>query len=214
MCIKLKKKIVKEINPKLFEQNQKPTKINEKINILAPQKKNNNNKIKNNKRKRKERKLHVQQKSKNKKTNTLASNKERKKIEGKKKEKKKKGSQHVTGKEKIKGKKEKRSRHARNLEVNSNMKGIFRSSFHELSPLSFLSIFGRKLFGGPEEKTFRPHHLFSFLFTQPNTLQKSFPSYYLSKVFHPPYFTFKQTHPKCLSFISSPHVVASLNNFN
>ena len=31
---------------------------------------------------------------------------------------------------------------------------------------------------------------------QPNTLQKSFSSYFLSKVFHPPYFTSKQTYPK------------------
>ena len=164
---------------------------------------------KKNQRKKKSQHVNREQKIKEKKSQHV--NRERKKE--KKKEantlkKKKKKSQHINRKRKNQRKK------VNTLEVKSNVSSIFRSSFHELSPLSFLSIFGRKLFGGPEEKTFRPHHLFSFLFTQPNTLQKSFPSYYLSKVFHPPYFTFKQTHPKCLSFISSPHVVASLNNFN
>ena len=53
----------------------------------------------------------------------------------------------------------------------------------------------RKYFGRPKEKTPGPHHLFSFLLTQPNTLQKGFPSYFLSKIFHPLYFTSKQTHP-------------------
>ena len=50
-------------------------------------------------------------------------------------------------------------------------------------------------FGGLEEKIFRFHYLLSFFPIQPNTLQKSFPSHFLSKVFHLPYFTFKQTHP-------------------
>ena len=40
-----------------------------------------------------------------------------------------------------------------------------------------------------------PHYLFSFLPIQPNTLPKSFPSYFFSKIFHLPYFTSKQTHP-------------------
>ena len=76
------------------------------------------------------------------------------------------------------------------------MKGILGSSFHELPPPSFLPILERKLFGGPGEKTPGPYHLFSFFPTQPNILQKSFSPYFLSKVFYPSYFTFKQTHPK------------------
>ena len=66
-------------------------------------------------------------------------------------------------------------------------------------PISFLSILGRKHFGGSGKiKTPKPHHLFSFFPTKPNTLQKSFSSYFISKVFHPPYFPSKQTHPKSL----------------
>ena len=66
-------------------------------------------------------------------------------------------------------------------------------------PISFLSILGRKHFGGLGEiKTPKPYHLFSFLPTQPNTFQKNFSSYFISKVFHPPYFPSKQTHPKSL----------------
>ena len=53
-------------------------------------------------------------------------------------------------------------------------------------PSNFILILGRKYFGGPKDKILGPHHFFSFLFTQPNTPQKSFPSYFLSKVFHPP----------------------------
>ena len=71
----------------------------------------------------------------------------------KKKKKNKKAATHL-------GKK-KKSQHVVDLEVNS--KGIFKSSFHELSPLSFLSILERKLFGGLEEKTFGPHLSFFFL---------------------------------------------------
>ena len=65
------------------------------------------------------------------------------------------------------------------------------------SPIFFLRFYlhlERKLFSGPGEKTPKPHHLFLFLLIQLNTLQKSFPSHFFSKVFHPPYFTFKQTH--------------------
>ena len=61
--------------------------------------------------------------------------------------------------------------------------------------LVFSSFWG-ELFGGLGEKTPRPHHLFSFLPTQLNIYQKSFPFHFLSKVFHLPYFTYKQTHPK------------------
>ena len=52
-------------------------------------------------------------------------------------------------------------------------------------------------FGGLGEKTYEPHHLFFFILTQPNTLQKSFTFHFLSKVFHPHYFT-KQIHPLCM----------------
>ena len=72
--------------------------------------------------------------------------------------------------------------------------GHFCQSRKNSSLLSFLSILERKHFGGPREKRPGPHHLFSFLPIQPNTCQKSFPFYFLSKVFHPPYFTSKQTH--------------------
>ena len=74
--------------------------------------------------------------------------------------------------------------------------GYFCQSRKNSSSLSFLSILGKKHFDEPGEKTLEPHHLFSFLPTQPNTLQKSFPSHFLFKVFHPPYFNSKQTHPK------------------
>ena len=46
------------------------------------------------------------------------------------------------------------------------------------------------------EENIWTHHLFFFLFTQPNTLQKSFPSYFFFKIFHLSYFTSKQTHLK------------------
>ena len=76
--------------------------------------------------------------------------------------------------------------------------GHFCQSRKNSSFLSFLSILERKHFGGSKEKTPRPHHLFSFLPIQPNTHQKSFLSYFLfyflSKVFHLPYFTSRQTH--------------------
>ena len=72
------------------------------------------------------------------------------------------------------------------------MRGVLGSLFHELPPLSFLSILRRKFFGKSREKTHEPHNLFSFLFTQPNILQKSFLFHFFSKVFHPSYFTSKQ----------------------
>ena len=58
----------------------------------------------------------------------------------------------------------------------------------------FFLYFGEKIFGELAEKTPGLHLLFSFLPTQTNTLQKSFSSYFLFKVFHPLYFTSKQTH--------------------
>ena len=64
--------------------------------------------------------------------------------------------------------KNKKKKYVWDLEVNS--KSIFGSSFHEFSLPSILSILGRKVFGGPREKTTKLHHLFSFLPTQPNTI--------------------------------------------
>ena len=58
----------------------------------------------------------------------------------------------------------------------------------------FFLYFGEKIFDEPAEKTPRLHLLFSFLPIQTNTLQKSFSSYFLFKVFHPPYFTSTQSH--------------------
>ena len=63
-------------------------------------------------------------------------------------------------------------------------------------PLGFLSILEREHFGGPGEKTPGPHQFFSLPSLQPNIHQKSFYSYFLFKIFHPPYFTSKQIHPK------------------
>ena len=100
----------------------------------------------------------------------------------------------VIGKEKINGKKKRKKKVANTMEtwkVNSNMRGIFGSS---LLPLPVFFPFGREFFGGSEEKTLDLHYLFSFLFIQPNTFQKNFPFYFLSKVFHLPYFTSKQTN--------------------
>ena len=62
-------------------------------------------------------------------------------------------------------------------------------------PTSFLSSFERKLFSESKEKILESYHLFSFLFIQPTTFQKSFSSHFLSNFFHLPYFNSKQTHP-------------------
>ena len=98
----------------------------------------------------------------------------------------------------MRGKKEKRGQHLGGFDVNSNMRGIIGSSFEELLPPNFLPILERKFFCEFEKKTTRPHHLFPFLLTQPNTLQKSISFYFLSKVFYPPYFTSKQTYLTCI----------------
>ena len=66
-------------------------------------------------------------------------------------------------------------------------------------PLVFSLFWRENFFDDLREKTPGSHQLFSFLHTQPNTLKKCFPSHFLSKIFHPPYFTSKQTHPKCQS---------------
>ena len=62
-------------------------------------------------------------------------------------------------------------------------------SFH-----SVFSSFQREHFGGSTEKTTGPYQFFSLPSLQPNTHKKSFPFHFLSKVFHLPYFTSKQTH--------------------
>ena len=70
-------------------------------------------------------------------------------------------------------------------------------------PLNFLSILERKHFGETGEKIPEPHQFISLPSLQPNTHQKSFSFHFLSKVFHPPYFTSKQTHLK--DYIRSFH---------
>ena len=87
-------------------------------------------------------------------------------VTKKKKSRKKKVNRSVTKKKKRKEKI--KSKHIGDLKV--NLKGIFRNSFYEFLTLSFLSIFERKFFGGSREKILGPHHLFSFLSTQLNTL--------------------------------------------
>ena len=66
---------------------------------------------------------------------------------------------------------------------------------------SVFSIFwGENFLVGLERKHKKPYHLFSFLPTQPNTLKKKKKnSHFLFKVFHPLYFTSKQTHPKVVT---------------
>ena len=49
-----------------------------------------------------------------------------------------------------------------------------------LLPSVFFPFWG-ELFGGPRKKTLGSQHLFSSLFTQPNTLQKKFHFHFLSK---------------------------------
>ena len=137
---------------------------------------------------------------KKKKANTII---EKEKIKEKEKEKR---SQHIKRERKNQSKKRantltekgknQRKKKAHTLEMKSNVKGIFGSSFYELPPLSFLPILERKLFCGLEEKTHRSHHLFFFLLIQSNILQKKISSHFLFKVFNPPYFTSKQTHPR------------------
>ena len=93
----------------------------------------------------------------------------------KKEEKKKEGN--IEGRKKKNKKKRKRQR----AQENTKKKKKIRNSF--------LSIWRRKLFGGLKDKTSRLHHLFFFLRTPPNTLQKSFSFHFflqnfLSTLFH------------------------------
>ena len=66
--------------------------------------------------------------------------------------------------------------------------GYFYQSIKNLFPL--------KLFDEVGDKTPKSYHLFFVILTKPNTFQKNFSSYFISKVFHLPYFNLKQTHPK------------------
>ena len=74
--------------------------------------------------------------------------------------------------------------------------GIFFQKWCSIFSFIFLSILERKFFGGFRKKIPEFQHLFSFLSTKPNILQKSFLSHFYFIVFHPLYFTFKQIHPK------------------
>ena len=112
------------------------------------------------------------------------------------KEKKERKKEEATCTRKHKKEKEKKELVELLMCNNGNAHGHFRPLSNLFSPFSFLSILGRKLFDWFGEKTLRPHHLFSFLSIQLNTLQKISIFYFLSKVFHLPYFTSKQTHPK------------------
>ena len=79
------------------------------------------------------------------------------------------------------------------------MRSAFIRYFCPLSNLIFsfqFSLhFGKNFLVG-SERTPGSYHLFFFLPTQSNTLQKKISSHFLSKVFQLPYFTSKQTHPK------------------
>ena len=101
-------------------------------------------------------------------------------------------------KKKEKKKKEEARKHQKKKKLNElPMCKCAHGHFHLLnssfSPFSFLPILERKPFYG--QKILRSHYLFSFFPTQLNTFQKSFYFHFLSKVFHSPYFTSKQTHP-------------------
>ena len=112
------------------------------------------------------------------------------------KSKGKKRSQNVN-----KERKNQRKKKSQHVGGQVQCEGTFGSSFHELPLSSFLSILGRKIFGRPEEKTPRPHNLLFFSLIQSNILQKSFSSHFLFKIFHSPYFTSKQTHPKAKAWV-------------
>ena len=98
-----------------------------------------------------------------------------------------------------KRKKKKRKKEQKRGNVTGNINAWKKKcNLKTSSPLNFFSIFWRKHFGGSREKIPKLYYLFSFPPIQPNTLQKSFLSYFLSKVLHTPYFTSKQTHPNSM----------------
>ena len=80
-------------------------------------------------------------------------------------------------KEKRKKERKKRQRYYPKIKkkaIGADTHGHFCQSRKNASPISFLPVLGRKHFERPREKTSGLHHLFSFLPTQPNLLQKKF----------------------------------------
>ena len=70
-------------------------------------------------------------------------------------------------------------------------------------PSIFFPFWG-ELFGGPGKKTLGSQHLFSSLFTQPNTLQENFHFHFLSKKkFYLPYFTYVK---RTFQFVDKNHL--------
>ena len=63
--------------------------------------------------------------------------------------------------------------------------------------------FGEKTFWWVRGENTEALQFIFFSPTQPNTLQKSLNSYFLFKVFHPPYFTSKQKHPVSILLLFS-----------
>ena len=111
---------------------------------------------------------------------------------------KKKQKQKITKESKRERKKEQRSfqkKKKKEEEEEEEQRRLAHGHYFHLSnkflQLSFLSILEREHFGGSEEKIARSHKFFSLPSLQQNTYQKSFPSHFLSKVFHPLYFTSK-----------------------
>ena len=72
--------------------------------------------------------------------------------------------------------------------------GIFVTQQALTFSLLFSLHFGEKSFCGSRWKMPRPYTKVFF----PLPTQIHFLSYFLSKIFHPPYFIFKQTHPKSI----------------
>ena len=103
-------------------------------------------------------------------------------------------------KTKKKEKKKKRIRRRQLLGNNNNNNKWMNSHFCPLNNLIFsFSIFSpiwrEKFLVSQGKKHLGPP--FIFLSSHPTKyITKSFPSYFLFKIFHPPYFTSKQTYPK------------------
>ena len=70
----------------------------------------------------------------------------------------------------------------------------FLSFIYQIPPIQFSLHFGEKTFWWAQRENTWALLIFSLPSLQPNTHQKSFPSRFLSKIFHPPYFISKQTH--------------------
>ena len=70
----------------------------------------------------------------------------------------------------------------------------FLSFIYQIPPIQFSLHFGEKTFWWARRENIWALLIFSLPSLQPNTHQKSFPSRFLSKIFHPPYFISKQTH--------------------